>query len=231
MICIGVFLHIKLFFKSLPTCITRKKALSRFLTSWQTYQRLLSSFILSVMFSNTSMSSTWFVFVCSFILKFSSKFCPHSPQVNGFVSFFHFLTHLPEIIIFSVVVSNTSMSSTWFVFVCSFILNLFSKVCPHASQGNELVSFFYFLTKLLEILSSFNLSLVVSNTSMNSTLFVLVCSFILSFFSKVCPHASQGNGFVSFSDFLTNLPENNFSCSSEITFLISFYQELLLKFY
>ena len=230
MICIGVFLHIKLFFKSLPTCITRKKALSRFLTSWQTYQRLLSSFILSVMFSNTSMSSTWFVFVCSFILKFSSKFCPHSPQVNGFVSFFYFLTNLPEIIIFSVVVSNTSMSSTWFVFVCSFILNLFSKVCPHASQGNELVSFFYFFTKLLEILSSFNLSLVVSNTSMNSTLFVLVCSFILSFFSKVCPHASQGNGSVSFSD-LTNLPENNFSCSSEITFLISFYQELLLKFY
>ena len=48
MICIGVFLHIKLFFKSLPTCITRKKALSRFLTSWQTYQRLLSSFILTL---------------------------------------------------------------------------------------------------------------------------------------------------------------------------------------
>merc|ERR1711867_252872 len=91
--------------------------------------------------------------------------------------------------------------------------------------------FFYFLSKLLEILSSFNLSLFVSNTSMNSTLFVLMCSFIFSFFSEVCPHASQGNGFVSFSDFLTNLPENNFSCSPEITFLISFYQDLLLKFH
>ena len=143
-----MFLHIKLFFKSLHTCITRKK--SRFLTSWQTYQRLLSSFILSVMFSNTSMSSTWFVFVCSFILKFSSKFCPHSPQVNGFVSFFYFLTNLPEIIIFSVVVSNTSMSSTWFVFVCSFILNFSSKVCPQASQGNGFVLFSDFLTNLPE---------------------------------------------------------------------------------
>ena len=165
-------------------------------------------------------------------VKLFSKVCPRALQGNGLVWFFYFLTKLPEILSsfnLSLVVSNTSMKSTLFVFVCSFILSFFSKVCPHASQGNELVLFFYFFTKVLEILSSFNLCLVVSDTSMNSTLFVLVCSFILSFFSKVCPHAAQGNGFVSFSDFLANLPENNFSCSSEKTFLISFYQELLLK--
>ena len=87
-ICIGMFLHIKLFFKSLPTCITRKRALSRFLTSWQTYPRLLSSFILGVTFSIASMSSTWFIFMCPFIESVFQNFCQHLLQVNGFVSLY-----------------------------------------------------------------------------------------------------------------------------------------------
>ena len=164
----------------------KEMALSRFLTYWQAYQRLTS-------LCNTSISSTWLLFVCFFILNFSSKVCPQASQGNYFVSFADFLKTYQR---------PTSISSSWFVFVCFFILN-FLKKFVHKHHKEMTLSHF------LTFWQTYQRPTSLCNTLISSSWFVFVCFFILNFSSKLCPQASQRNCFVSFSDFLTNLPETN----------------------
>ena len=94
------------------------------------------------------MNSKWFVFVCSFILTFFQN-CVHRHHKKMAAKAIGILlpltsnssltsvswTHFVQIIIFiylSVVVFKAWRSSTWFEFVCYFILNFSSIVCPHA---------------------------------------------------------------------------------------------------